>query len=444
MYSATQAVTQASYSIPSPSGEHLELQEKNSKLQKEQKKAWEALKSEEQQAWRELEQKIQPHHQLFQTVLSTSPITDPCKYIVNLLGKGSYGFVRSFTPPEVPEDRLFVIKISYAPPHYCKHGATQEWAKELSAKSKKNIEHEVNILSSIHSQSKSGEPFTGIELPPYRIVKFNENDPDQTQVGYIGVRYDQDLFSEIVDEPKTSERNKSSKEKVIIYKSLEDRKFYSPQLAGQLFYGLATLYRLSILHGDIKPENILIRERNRSIRVDLADFGTAQTKEVLEQIWNETRPQIDKLSEDLQAKLKELKSCSWDTDRQQKAVQQKYHADLNKLTEKVIRAFGSRTVTEEMLNKEFTLIREGTFEDWYKAAQRRDLYSVAFTVRLMMQETASLSSVQKELLEKALNYKAFPAYTIAEMADAWNQSLTAGSEQQQQQQQSASASSNKQ
>ena len=116
-------------------------------------------------------------------------------------------------------------------------------------KSDEGLKNENRILSSL---KKNNINLTGIQKPYRYQIK-----DDLTYKGFIGKEYDGDLSSKIKKDNLTD--------------------MQKMQCAQQLLTGLKTLHENNILHGDIKPDNCLVKQEGDAIKCVIADFGGATT-----------------------------------------------------------------------------------------------------------------------------------------------------------------------
>ncbi len=125
--------------------------------------------------------------------------------------------------------------------------------------SARDLEREYKILREIHDEKKTA--LTGIQDAPTRFVFLRS-----AVSGYKGKRYETDYGKHLKLTPIITEEMK-----------FENRLFEFQQLLA----GLANLHQKGVLHGDIKPDNILVRS-DPSYEgfkvVHLSDFGKARTE----------------------------------------------------------------------------------------------------------------------------------------------------------------------
>lgn len=105
-----------------------------------------------------------------------------------------------------------------------------------------SIEKEFRILNKLNPKGS----VEGIQLAPHVFVRINVSGLANSVPGYLAPCYRTDLFNHSFQ---------NSEEVKIAFSQLQN--------------GLKHLHRMGITHGDIKPENILVKDG----RYDLADFG---------------------------------------------------------------------------------------------------------------------------------------------------------------------------
>ncbi len=124
---------------------------------------------------------------------------------------------------------------------------------------KKNIKREYNNLTRLHSLSNVGEPLRGIQKLPHAFYKITGIFSDE--VGFIGTKYDYDMSDFMIDMEK--------KGKTLTQEQKMDA-------CHQILSGLLHMKNLGLKHGDIKPNNIFIKEKNGNYLFHHADFGGAR------------------------------------------------------------------------------------------------------------------------------------------------------------------------
>lgn len=146
------------------------------------------------------------------------------------LGSGTYGKV--FAAVDLHKKRERALKIA--------QGNSDAW---------KDLKNEHDMLCRIHANGK----VLGIQKKPKTL--FDISLRGTKIMGYLGAKYDHDYLIDINQK----------------FMSIDHRlrEFY------QLAFGLSHLEGQGIIHGDIKPQNILVKQGPRMNLVDLADFGTA-------------------------------------------------------------------------------------------------------------------------------------------------------------------------
>lgn len=136
---------------------------------------------------------------------------------------------------------------------------------KVLARSRIDVINEYTLLNLIHEKGRAW----GIQAKPQKCgpvtvqTKKGPESPIKERFGYIGLKYDGDYFDDIVGTDKNPKNPKLV--------SAEDRllEFH------QLLSGLKRLTDLNILHGDIKPENIFIKQTGSIKYVHIADLGGA-------------------------------------------------------------------------------------------------------------------------------------------------------------------------
>lgn len=264
----------------------------------------------------------------------SSLVLQPQSFDSIWLGAGSFGIVHALKNTNKIENLRVIMKLANP--------------KRLT-EANEDIQNEATILKAIHATS--GGPFEGIQSPPHRVFSLQTR-----QAGYMGVRYDCDL------------------------EAFAKSGSFSPQHALQLFSGLKTLHDQKILHGDIKPANILVKKSPKEC-VHLADFGGARTKKHLEELFKQKK---------------------FDT------------------------MIGVHTLPyspESMRSDESKLLNESKFEKWYRRAERRDLYSLGLSLSESISKK-KLSEMQKEIINKMTNFSSYPEYSIEKAEMDWKKTLT--------------------
>jgi serine/threonine protein kinase len=165
-------------------------------------------------------------------------------YIQKVLGKGGFGIVSQVA--SLHDAQTLVLKEARLD------------SKDGGVEAKLDVEHEREILTDIHQNGL----VWGIQKPPHQFIEITN---DQAPIyGFLGPKYDSDYMKTIDSELNITEE--------FIYHpvSIEDK------LIGihQLLSALKHLEGENILHGDIKPENVLYKlDNNKRPLVHLADFG---------------------------------------------------------------------------------------------------------------------------------------------------------------------------
>jgi hypothetical protein len=122
-----------------------------------------------------------------------------------------------------------------------------------------DLNHEFDILQYIHRKGKAW----GIQTKPQKKVELLVSScsdglrPVKSKIGYLGLKYQNDYLTEITK---------------IQITSIEEILLEFHQLLG----GLKVLSNLNIVHGDIKPMNILVAHFDQFKWVHLSDFGGAR------------------------------------------------------------------------------------------------------------------------------------------------------------------------
>jgi serine/threonine protein kinase len=132
--------------------------------------------------------------------------------------------------------------------------------KQFREKAATDVQNEYNILTEIHNGNIGSIP--GIQDKPTRWVVISGKTSDENKVGYFGTKYKEDYQAtcqgRIQPDSLTIGQTLVTKEHLL--------EFY------QLLSGLNYLEKKKILHGDIKPENILVKGDGI---VHISDFGGA-------------------------------------------------------------------------------------------------------------------------------------------------------------------------
>ncbi len=125
-------------------------------------------------------------------------------------------------------------------------------AKETAKNSRSTIANEFLLLNEIQKNSK----VWGIQEAPRKLTEMTEG--ADSRFGYLTLQYDQNYDTAIMQGPQIPN----------FIDSLED--------IHQVLSGLKELHHRDILHGDIKPANVLVKKTVDNARiVHLADLGSA-------------------------------------------------------------------------------------------------------------------------------------------------------------------------
>ncbi len=123
----------------------------------------------------------------------------------------------------------------------------------------KDLQREFRLLFSIHANNKAW----GIQVRPRKSLTLSvqsyqtqDDKAPKLKSGYIGMKYDYSYFDECHRNPKPP---------------IEDILFEFHQILG----GLCKLSQLNILHGDIKVDNILVKNTGKMKWIHLSDFQGA-------------------------------------------------------------------------------------------------------------------------------------------------------------------------
>ena len=121
----------------------------------------------------------------------------------------------------------------------------------------KDVKNEHDLLKQIHSKGT----VWGIQAKPSKLLvilkKGGHKKGGETIYGFLGKKYDGDYSKDIQEKPKESLRHRLFE-------------FH------QLLYGLKHLAANNLLHGDLKPQNILVKkELDGTKSVHIADLGGA-------------------------------------------------------------------------------------------------------------------------------------------------------------------------
>jgi serine/threonine protein kinase len=125
--------------------------------------------------------------------------------------------------------------------------------KKYAVQISESIYRETNFVNSLNNEGEH----EGVMLDIHLIKDYSKQGTENLKPGVLMPEYDRDYSKEIPDKPLNSIDEKTLYN--IVY---EFEKILS---------GLAYIHEKNIIHYDIKPENILIRENDG--RVDISDFG---------------------------------------------------------------------------------------------------------------------------------------------------------------------------
>jgi|GEM_PF-6381708 len=154
------------------------------------------------------------------------------------LGKGIYGEVHSVVDITGNSQETVAMKLAI------EDASVQEEAKI-------DVKNEFDMLNEMHSKGN----LWGIQAKPTRFFKILRNDVSEI-CGYLGKLYNGDYFQHIKKPTNFS-----------------DEKLFEFH---QLLCGLKHLKERGILHGDIKPANILVKSDGQTTFVHIADMGGAR------------------------------------------------------------------------------------------------------------------------------------------------------------------------
>jgi len=326
-----------------------------------------------------------------------SCLSELSTHLGNHIASGGFGAVYDFKASVIEdEDRGLVIKVAHPRGHYLVRTDTIEEIRESIAKAERDIQNEAEILLFF----EEGGPYDGIQLPPHSVFNLGGEDDLEARVGYIGARYDGSLADDL-------------------QARFNDRKFCTPQLALQLLDGLEFLHLNEFIHGDIKEANILVRE-GPPPRVDLADFGGARSKENAKKQWDEVQEKLRDLTAQAEQKLEDLRSKPGGTASEQDEITSKLAEEKELLYSQII---GTHTPDDTdrtmniMLLVEVELIEKGKFDEWYEAAQRRDVYALGCVLEKMFPWPPRALD---PILDKM---KSRESYSAEEAAGDWGRAL---------------------
>lgn len=165
---------------------------------------------------------------------------------------------------------------------------------------------------------------------------------------------------------------------------VETKKLYLPvqlclPMVTQLLGGLAVIHEKDVIHGDIKPENVLVKNlSSKTPLFHISDFGDARTKGECRIRFTQAYIFLQK-QKDMQpglkwaclSVLKGLFTPSYDPD-----------------------AYKGLSDLESILgnSKEWAALKAGDFEGWFEARKHADLFAMALTIE---------SKLPDDLLERA-------------------------------------------
>lgn len=135
---------------------------------------------------------------------------------------------------------------------FCQTPLVIKWSNSSMDRS---IEREYHLLTMLNSQG----PRRGIQIAPRAFVRITQPGVGTNLPGYLAHRYNGDLLDYVFT---------SAEELIAAFSHLQE--------------GLAFIHEKNITHGDIKPDNILVKEG----RYDLADFGGVLTRATFEENFN--------------------------------------------------------------------------------------------------------------------------------------------------------------
>jgi serine/threonine protein kinase len=158
-------------------------------------------------------------------------------FLCQTIGKGKFGQIKQLHRSFTPTSEAF---------KFAKNSLKQKEA-EL------DIKNEYTKLRMIHSKKK----VWGIQEPPRQLIKM-KGKQRKVLYGHIGTLYERNYKEDLILNPRTKFED-----------CLTD--FH------QILAGLKELSQQDILHGDLKVENLLVKEDTDGMKlVHIADFGGAQ------------------------------------------------------------------------------------------------------------------------------------------------------------------------
>lgn len=194
--------------------------------------------------------------------------------IEEVLGGGKFGIVRSMVDVLKNRKIPIVIKEVYVQKRLQENDSNIDENEEKKNSSIKqdgliakeanqshiDAENEYLLLCHLHKNGK----ITGIQYAPFKFLKILDPDSLKLITAYITPKYDRNFCEEIerLDELESREPEMALQAKLF--------QFY------QHLSGLTHLHENGILHGDIKPGNILVKLNSKGMLVsDIADLGGA-------------------------------------------------------------------------------------------------------------------------------------------------------------------------
>lgn len=163
------------------------------------------------------------------------------------LGQGGFGIVHSLM--NVANDEKLAIK--EVRPSLFKRNFKQ---------AQKSLVNEYKYLTSLHKGGK----VMGLQYPPMKLTSIKDERAREIVYVYLTHKYDSSYREELKKLEEMEQAELGSTIKIKLFQST------------QILYTLKFLFENGVIHGDIKPDNILLKADPKGFQmVDISDFGGA-------------------------------------------------------------------------------------------------------------------------------------------------------------------------
>lgn len=183
----------------------------------------------------------------------------------NYLGKGSYGTVQK--AHDIANATIVALKLAMNREDYISNKINPSYANELADKARIDVLNEAKKITQVNGKTQK----PGLQKRPIASIQIAASPKNISLCGYWGGYYNMRSLDDAINELKFMKKSFNSHQRLT--------------MALPLFQGLKVLETATndssgpgpIVHGDIKPANIVIHERNDGIcELGLADFGDAK------------------------------------------------------------------------------------------------------------------------------------------------------------------------